>query len=141
MIKSALLFTISLLISANSIADVFKTVDSNGKVVYSSRKSDQNASSVQIDLPKNSPAPSTPTSTTVQKPKVVLFATTWCGYCKKERAFLKKHNIEFEEINTETPEGSKRFKAINGNGVPVTFVGDQRLDGYDEDRLKELLKL
>ena len=41
------------LYSINSIADVFKTVDSHGKLVYSSRKSDQNTSSIELKLPKS----------------------------------------------------------------------------------------
>jgi glutaredoxin len=137
-IKSAVLLIILMLFSINILAEVFKTVDGKGKVVYSSRKSDQNANSMQLNLPKNSPVPST---STAQKPKVILFATKWCGFCKKERAFLRKHYIDFEEINTETPDGSKQFKAIGGIGVPVTLIDDQRLDGYDENRLQQLLKL
>lgn len=137
-IKSTMLLIILILFSTNMLAEVFKTVDGNGKVVYSSRKSDQNSNSIQLNLPKNSPAPSTPTA---QRPKVILFATQWCGFCKKERAFLRKHNIDFEEINTETPEGSKQFKAIGGIGVPVTLIDDQRVNGYDENRLGQLLKL
>ena len=86
-------------------------------------------------------APPAPKAAAVQGDKVKLYSTTWCGYCKKARAYLKSRNIPFEDIDVETTDrGRREFRDINGNGVPVVFVGDRRMDGYDQGGLQNMLK-
>lgn len=73
--------------------------------------------------------------------RVRLYTTGWCGYCKKARAYLRSRHIPFEDIDVETTErGRREFREIGGNGVPVIFVGDRRMDGYDQGELQALLK-
>jgi len=65
--------------------------------------------------------------------RVRLYTTTWCGYCKKARAYLRSRNIPFDDIDVETTDrGRREYREIGGNGVPVIFVGERRMDGYDQ---------
>jgi glutaredoxin len=86
-------------------------------------------------------APSEPKAAVAQGDKVKLYTTAWCGYCKKARAYLNARNIPFEDIDVETTDrGRREFREINGNGVPVIFVGDRRMNGYDQGGLQNMLK-
>jgi len=57
--------------------------------------------------------------------------------------FLKENNVEFEEVNVaEDKEAAKMIvRETNQMGVPVTKVDDQWIIGFDQDKLKEVLKL
>ena len=107
---------------------------------------------VQLDLKVNTitgPA----TLTTIGKPnqqtpaatagasKVKLYTTTWCGYCKRAKAYLQARGTPFQEIDVETSaQGQREFQALGGRGVPVILVGNQRMDGYSEGTLAGMLK-
>ncbi len=63
--------------------------------------------------------------------EVVMFSTQWCGYCDQARDFLKAERIEFLEIDIESStEAQRRFREAGGRGVPLTFIGDERLVGF-----------
>jgi len=75
--------------------------------------------------------------------KVVVYTSPTCTYCYVVKIFLKKNNIEFEEIDiSEDVKSGKRLEEKTGvETVPVTFVGDKFVVGYDKKKLKELLGL
>lgn len=67
---------------------------------------------------------------------VVLYATSWCGYCRKTRELFKERGVSYKEYDIEkSEEGMKRYEALGGNGVPVIDVRGTVIHGYDEDRI------
>lgn len=77
---------------------------------------------------------------------VVLYGTSWCGYCKKARAWFKKKGIPFQdkdvEADTEAAKelASKAARAgASVRGVPVIDVKGTLVMGFDEKRLEQLL--
>lgn len=73
--------------------------------------------------------------------EVVLYATSWCGYCRKTRTLLKAHGIDYREFDIErSTEGKRRFDRLGGHGVPVVTVGDRVIHGYDPDALTLALR-
>ena len=75
--------------------------------------------------------------------KVTVYSTPTCPYCDMLKNFLKENNVEFEEVNVaEDKEAAKMIvRETNQMGVPVTKVDDQWIIGFDQDKLKEVLKL
>jgi thiol-disulfide isomerase/thioredoxin len=70
---------------------------------------------------------SPPPDFSAQHPEgVVLYATDWCGYCKKTREFFKQHNVAFVEYDI---------------GIPLIVIRGEVLRGYDPNAMKALLKL
>lgn len=62
---------------------------------------------------------------------VVLYATSWCGYCAKAREFLAQNNIPYYEYDIEkSPEGREQHKRLGGSGVPVLWVNGETIKGY-----------
>ena len=128
------------------VADMYKWVDENGKVHYSD-SSPPGKKAKKLDLKINSISgppvvysvgnDTAATSTS----KVKLYTTTWCGYCKKAKAYLQARGTPFQEVDVErSAQGQSEFRALGGRGVPVILVGSQRMDGYSEGGLEGLLK-
>ena len=73
---------------------------------------------------------------------IVLYATDWCGYCKKTREFFQQHNIAFVEYDIEkSTEGKAQYDQLRGSGIPLIVIRGEVLRGYDPNALKKLLKL
>ncbi|MFK7815850.1 MAG: glutaredoxin family protein [Gammaproteobacteria bacterium] len=71
--------------------------------------------------------------------EVILYATSWCGYCEKARELLTKNNIKFHEYDIEkSPEGREQFKRLGGRGVPMLLINGEVLKGYDPSKIIEL---
>ncbi len=70
--------------------------------------------------------------------KAVLYATDWCGYCKKTRALLEENNIEYVEFNIEkSAEAAEQHKRLGGRGVPVLLINGEVIRGYNPSGILE----
>jgi glutaredoxin len=143
---------LSLLVAAAAplSADMYKWTDENGKVHYSDSPP-PGKKAKKLDLKVNSisgppvisafPATAKPATSTAAAAKVTLYTTTWCGYCKRAKAYMQARGTPFREIDVEaTEQGQAEFRAIGGRGVPVILVGSQRMDGYSQESLDAILK-
>lgn len=66
--------------------------------------------------------------------KVVLYRTSWCGYCKRASAYMRQRNVPFVERDIETNAGYKaEYKNLGGNGsIPLMVFGDKAIYGFTE---------
>ncbi len=72
--------------------------------------------------------------------KVVMYSTSWCGYCKKARSYFLENNIAFVDYDIEKDKAAKkRYDAMNARGVPVIVLGKKRMNGFSVDGFKTLL--
>ena len=75
------------------------------------------------------------------QPDVLLYATEWCGYCAAAREFFSNNGIRYTELDIEKSSvGADGHRKLGGNGVPLIVVGAELVHGYDEARLRGLLK-
>lgn len=82
-------------------------------------------------------------------PQVEMYASDWCGYCRRARALLESKGVAFTEIDVEAVPGARGEMTARGGGdtVPQIFIGGQAVGGSDElqaldaaGRLDPLLK-
>ena len=72
-----------------------------------------------------------PIVSNIEHENVVLYATSWCSYCKKTRAFLAENNVEYIEYDIEkSAKGRKQHEQLGGKGVPVLDVRGTVVYGY-----------
>ena len=73
--------------------------------------------------------------------KIKVYSTPDCAYCWTLKGFLKKHNIEFEEIDIFLDQEAKEemIKKTGQKEVPVMEVGDQIVIGFDKKKISEVL--
>ena len=73
--------------------------------------------------------------------KPILYATDWCGYCKKTRTFLKENNIDYVEYDIEkSEEGAEQHKRLGGRGVPVLLINGEVIRGFNPDGILKAMK-
>jgi glutaredoxin 3 len=73
--------------------------------------------------------------------KVTIYSTPTCHFCEMSKEFFKEHGVTYTEYNVAS-DLEKRQEMIQKSGqmgVPVIFVGDELLVGFDRERLGELL--
>lgn len=62
---------------------------------------------------------------------VVMYSTSWCGYCRKARQHFKRNKIPYQEYDIEkSKKAAKEYKKLKGRGVPVILIGKQRMNGF-----------
>ncbi|MBI2042403.1 MAG: thioredoxin family protein [Candidatus Nealsonbacteria bacterium] len=74
-------------------------------------------------------------------PKVKVFSTPTCPYCVTLKEFLKKNNIEFEDVNV-AEDAAAREEMIEKSqqmGVPVVEIDGQIVIGFDKEKISQLL--
>ena len=73
--------------------------------------------------------------------RVVIYTTPTCPYCNVAKAFFEKRDIDYFEVDiTSSEEGLRAFRDLSGRGVPLIFVGETRIDGYNEQLLRNALR-
>lgn len=73
---------------------------------------------------------------------VIVYSSNTCSYCHIAKDFLKENNIEFEEKNVSTDAVARKELMAKGfMGVPVIYVGEEVVQGFDKAKLTELLGL
>jgi len=75
--------------------------------------------------------------------KVEVYSSPTCPFCTQVKDFLKENNIDFKEINIlEKEENRAELTERSGQAhIPVTFVDEEMIIGFDEDALKKALGL
>jgi glutaredoxin len=86
------------------------------------------------------PAPKTAPQAAVT-PKVELYSTTWCSFCKSARAYFKARGIPITEYDVEDDEAAlRRFRAMNpGGGVPYAVINGKGIFGFNEEAYDAVL--
>lgn len=81
------------------------------------------------------------------KGKVVLFALSTCGWCRRTRALLEELKVEYSYIYVDLLEGQERgeiieqVKKFNSQlSFPTLVINDDKtIVGFNEEEIKELL--
>jgi len=77
-------------------------------------------------------------------PKIVMYATDWCPYCRMAQRLLEGKGVAFETIPVDE-QPHRRVEMMERSGrrtVPQIFIGDYHVGGYDDlaalDRARKL---
>ena len=73
-------------------------------------------------------------------PKVTVYSTPNCPYCRMVKAYLDRHGVDYLTIDVGTDkEQAKKMIEISGQyGVPVVTIDDEVIVGFDAQRLNTL---
>lgn len=98
------------------------------------------------------PAPAPPAGASRPAPSanadanVVLYSTSWCGYCRQARAFFQERGVAFVERDIEREPGAREemlrkasAQGLHPSGVPVIDVHGTIVPGFDRARIASLL--
>ena len=68
-------------------------------------------------------------------PEVVIYTTTYCGYCMRAKMLMEEKQVPFQEINLDLePERYEEMlsRAEGRRSVPQIFVNGLGIGGCDE---------
>ncbi len=79
--------------------------------------------------------------------KVMLYALSTCGWCKKTRALLEDLGIEYDYVYVDLLDGDERASAIQemlkhnpNRAFPTLVIDDEKcIIGFKEDDIREVL--
>jgi len=76
-------------------------------------------------------------------PKVTIYTTPSCVYCRMAKDFFKKNNVEYAELNVVDDEKAREdmIKKSRQLGVPVIDVDGEIFVGFDQAGLKKALNI
>jgi glutaredoxin-like YruB-family protein len=78
--------------------------------------------------------------TEASKP-VVIYSTPTCHFCHMVKDYLSEKNIPFTDYNVAT-DLEKRQEMVQKSGqmgVPVIFIGDEMVIGFNQEKIDSLL--
>jgi glutaredoxin len=75
--------------------------------------------------------------------EVVMYSTSWCGYCRAARGWLGARGIAYVDHDIERePAARARMHSINpGGGVPTFEIDGVVAHGFSADSLERLIAL
>ncbi|MBI2065707.1 MAG: glutaredoxin family protein [Candidatus Zambryskibacteria bacterium] len=74
---------------------------------------------------------------------VTIYSTPTCHFCHAAKEFFKANNVQFTDydVSTDVEKRNEMLQKSGQMGVPVIFVDNDMVIGFDEVRLKSLLGL
>ncbi len=72
---------------------------------------------------------------------VVMYCRSWCGDCRRAKAWLQTNGVPFTEIDIEEhPAAAQKVRDMAGKIVTPCFeIDGEPVVDFDERRLRELL--
>ena len=144
----AVLLAAAALAAMPAAAQVYKWVDSAGRVHFSD-KAPPDAKAETLKIESYTAPPVVERAPDKQRgrqeaapggPQLVMYATSWCGYCRRARTHLAKKNVPYREIDIEaSPANREQFRAYGGRGVPLFVAGSRTMRGYSAEALDQFL--
>ncbi|MBI5220598.1 MAG: glutaredoxin family protein [Candidatus Liptonbacteria bacterium] len=76
-------------------------------------------------------------------PNITIYSTPSCVYCKMAKAFFQKNQVTYTEkdVAVDTVARDDMVQKSGQLGVPVIDIDGTIVVGFDQPRLRELLKL
>ncbi|KKU16313.1 MAG: hypothetical protein UX24_C0013G0007 [Candidatus Giovannonibacteria bacterium GW2011_GWB1_45_9b] len=76
-------------------------------------------------------------------PKVTIYTTPTCVYCKMTKDFFKENNVTYEEkdVSVDAAARDEMVAKSNQMGVPVIDIDGELTIGFDKERILKLLNI
>lgn len=168
-ISTILFIMLWTLLPSQGLAEMYKWVDEKGTIHFQDYRPSNLRPSTKVETltkeqlefnnyvggPKESGYKSPYSSSIIDRKKenskkseyarnqeVELYVTSWCGYCKKAKAFLNARGIEFKEYDVEKDKiAAKEHKKLNRRGgVPVAVINGKKIIGFSKASYERALK-
>ena len=77
------------------------------------------------------------------QPKVIVFSTSTCSWCRAVKQHLKKNNIKFKDIDVsrDRQAAMDMVRRTGQQGVPVTLINNRPIIGFNKIKINRLLNI
>jgi glutaredoxin 3 len=76
-------------------------------------------------------------------PKIIVFSTPTCGWCRKLKSYLKENGFRFRDVDvSKDPKAAQDIVRKTGQmGVPVTLINNRPVLGFNKQEIDRLLRI
>jgi glutaredoxin len=158
LIIAAILFSYFFLLPATSgiSAEIYKWKDKDGNIFFSDTPPPSGADleikkfkEDPIERPKKKEdTPKSQNGALREKRSygninVIMYMTSWCGYCRKARDYIHSLNVDLVEYNIEKDKSKREemlSKSRGSTGVPLIDIEGIIIKGYNPDAIKAAIE-
>lgn len=74
---------------------------------------------------------------------VTIYSTQTCHFCKEAKEFFKENNISYtdKDVTSDRTLAQEMITKSGQMGVPVIFIDNDMVIGFDEGRIRKLLEI
>lgn len=78
-----------------------------------------------------------------KQPRVIVFTAPTCGFCRSVKHYLRQRSIRFKEVDVSRDAAAARdiVRRTGRQGVPVIYIGNKFVVGFDRPKIDKLLGL
>ncbi len=82
-------------------------------------------------------------ATTKKYPRVIIFTTPTCTFCRKTKKYLRERGVPFKDVDVSRDPAAARdmVRRSGQQGVPVLDIGGKIVVGFDRPKIDKLLGL
>ena len=82
-------------------------------------------------------------TTQKKQPRVIMFSTPTCSYCRKAKQYFRKNGIRFKDVDVSRDQAAARdmLRRSGQQGVPQIDIGGKMIIGFDKPKIDRLLGL
>lgn len=78
--------------------------------------------------------------------KVTIYSTPTCTFCHLAKSFFKENNVQYEDFDVSSDpqkleEMKEKVKDLGQIGVPVIEIDGEVMIGFNEPKIREILKI
>jgi len=158
LIIAAILFSYFFLLPATSgiSAEIYKWKDKDGNIFFSDTPP-PSGTDLEIKKFKEDPierpkkkedTPKSQNGASREKRSygninVIMYMTSWCGYCRKARDYIHSLNVDLVEYNIEKDKSKREemlSKSGGSTGVPLIDIEGIIIKGYNPDAIKAAIE-
>lgn len=76
-----------------------------------------------------------------EHPRVVVFTSPTCTYCRGVKSYLRQQRIRFKEVDVSRDQRAARdlVRKTGQMGVPVVLIGGRPVVGFNRPQIDKLL--
>lgn len=138
-----------------STAEIYRWVDSEGRVHYSDREPTDTQAEVRwvndeatpavADAPK--PAAAISRIVEPQPPEApppisaFMYSSPKCGWCRKAERYFDARSVPWRSVDiTASKQAKREFDDLGGRGTPLIFIEGEKVAGFNEAKLDQILQ-
>ncbi len=78
-----------------------------------------------------------------KQPRVIIFTTPTCTYCRAAKRYLRQRGIRFKDVDVSRDPAAARdmVRRSGQSGVPVLDIGGKIVVGFNREKIDRLLGL
>ena len=76
------------------------------------------------------------------KPRIVVFSTPTCSWCKKLKEYLKMQGYTYKDIDVSRDDAGLKdmIRKSGQQSVPQVWINNYPVVGFDRDKIGRLIK-